>query len=324
MRLERARVAWPRLRGLTLAALLSGGSLSACLVRGDAGESEPCLPSQSTCVVSGRPRCVDPASDRAHCGACDSVCAAGDVCVQGRCAATQCAEGERRCEGEALLECARDRTRFERAQCERGAHCEGAGRCVDNVATWPDNWITSESDAPSAQSVEPWSSWGGDCGTRQLAVIDGEPVYASTSDRTLHARPVPWPTEGAWAIEARLRWHREGTVLVMVGSYAALGQGVAGWIEQLQIVRDAVSTATLGAVPQLQTARATPELWHTIRFEADTASARARWTIDGRVVVERGMLPIEAFGPYLVIAGFGECATNVLNVGAVSVQRGGL
>jgi hypothetical protein len=298
-------------------------ALGACVVRADVGESEPCLPSQSECLVAGRPRCVDPSSDRAHCGACDVVCDVGDACVQGRCAATQCAIGERRCEGELVLECARDRTRFVRASCARGTHCEGAGLCVDNVAQWPTRWTVVESEDPPAQTAAPWQSWGGACGARGLGTIEGETAYTSSSDRTFHGRSTRWPTTGAWAIQARLRWQRDAQVRVMLGAYTAFGRGLDGWTEQLFANRDEVSLLSRGAPPRVVGTRAPTEQWHTVRFEADTASARGRWLLNGVVLSEIALQPIESFGPYLLIAGYGPCMTNVMNVGRVTIEEGG-
>lgn len=309
-------------RSMVVFAMLCGVSVTACITRGDVGENEPCLPSQSTCIVEGRLRCVDPTQDRAHCGSCNFVCADGDLCVQGRCASTRCTDGERACEGETALVCARDRTRFERRSCPRGTHCEGAGRCVDNVARWPERWMTLVRDEPSAQSGAPWVSWGGACGVRTVMMHHGEPAFVSTSDRTFHGRSVMWPTEGVWSVELRLRWHREATVLIMIGAYATVGESVSQSISMLQFVREVASVATVGVDPRMLSNRFATEQWHTIRFEAHGSSARMRWLVDGTTLIEQGLPSVEAFGPSLMIAGYGPCRDDVFAVGTVSLEEG--
>jgi hypothetical protein len=147
-------------------------------------------------------------------------------------------------------------------------------------------------------------------------------VFLSTSDRTIHARTVAWPTESAWALQLRLRWHRYATVRVMIGSYVAVGEGVFGWIEQFELSREQVSVLSLGSMTRVLATRATTEQWHVLRFEADPASARVRWLLDGTAVSEGALRVPEAFGPYLVIAGFGECGTNALAVGEVQIEEG--
>jgi hypothetical protein len=193
---------------------------------------------------------------------------------------------------------------------------------VDTVASWPTQWMTRERDEPSMQRGAPWASWGGACGVRQVTMLDDQLVFASTSDRTFHGRRTTWPTEGIWAVEVRLRWHREATVRVMVGAYATIGESVAQTISEAQLDRDVVSVVSVGSTPRILSTRLATEQWHTIRFEAHVQSARMRWIMDGAVVIEQGMLPAESFGPYFVVAGYGPCLADVFAVGTVSIEEG--
>jgi hypothetical protein len=221
-----------------------------------------------------------------------------------------------------VLRCARDRTRFERVPCERGTHCEGAGACLANAAPWPTRWSSIQLDPPAAQSMEPWTRWGGACGNAALDARLGETALVFTSDRTLHGRNMRWPQRGAWAVQARVRWHREATVRIYVGAYVSPGEAVAGTMQQFAALRDALSIQAIGRQQQAVAAAVAVEQWHVIRFEAHAESARSRWLLDGQQIHEAPLQPMDAFGPWLIIAGIGSCETNVLAISDVSLEEG--
>lgn len=292
-----------------------------CVLRADAGEREPCLPSQTECLVEGRPRCIDPSSDRAHCGACSNSCAAGDVCSAGRCAATVCAHGELRCDEGDVLQCAADRSWFERIPCDRGTHCAN-GACVDTVAQWPSAWSLSRRESPAAQQNEPWQRWGGACGATRLDAARGETAVVFTSDRTFHSRPFTWPPRGAWAVQARVWWQRDASVRVSIGAYVSVGETINAQMHQLWLNGESVVTRHFGQPDQPLETRTTSDQWHDVRFEADTDRARARWLLDGRTVHEEPLAPMDAFGAYFVLSGYGSCNVDVWASGDISFEVG--
>jgi hypothetical protein len=233
-----------------------------------------------------------------------------------------CVEGERRCDETDVLVCARDRSRFERQRCDRGAHCADNGQCAQNIAQWPSAWRNTLRQDPATQSTEPWQRWGGACGATRLGERDGEPALLFTSDRTFHGRPLTLPTRGAWGMQARLRWSAASSVRVSVGAYVSIGETVTTQMHQLWLEGPHVLVRRFGQ-PDLPLAIVTTvDQWHDVRFEADTDNARARWLLDGREIHESPLQPLDALGPYLVFAGYGVCNDEVWAIGEVSLEEG--
>lgn len=84
--------------------------------------------------------CVSTASDRNHCGGCDTACASGQTCIDGQCTGcNECDEDQQRCvQGREAYKVCSDAVRDacfswgEPQNCPAGLVCDGDGQCVDD------------------------------------------------------------------------------------------------------------------------------------------------------------------------------------------------
>ena len=116
----------------------------------DARDAAAC---DAAAVCSGR--CVDFASDRAHCGACDRACAAGEVCASGTCRSA-CAGDQAFCDG-ACVDTATDPAHC--GACGRACSAEmecrgGACACPDGLVACGGECVDTDTDSANCGLCE--------------------------------------------------------------------------------------------------------------------------------------------------------------------------
>lgn len=281
----------------------SGATAGAACDAGEVCSAGTCQLSCQAGLVDCNGKCIDPVTDRAHCGASGTcsgasagqTCASGQVCAAGACA-TSCPAGQLACGGKCVD------PQSDRAYCGARDDCTGGttcgsgqacylGGCVDVCA-----WVAVYSAALDA--LPPGGTFGdGAMGGQGVAAVYGRTAWYVTSDWNLLTVPVTLTSaDDRFAVEvdfylpagSATREQRAGIFLfndpnfgASFGTHGLLStvqnSGASSvlrwWVYPLANPPDAFNSTTAISF--------VPDSWHSMRVEGRRSTCTFETSIDG-------------------------------------------